>query len=63
MAIFWTGVTADNTITGFTEANTITNSLKIKEKPGQTGNNGTKIFEIMVPLKYLSSFWKTLEIP
>ena len=30
---------------------------------GQTGNNGTKNFEIMVPLKYLSNFWRTLEIP
>ena len=29
----------------------------------QTGNNGTKNVEIMVPLKYLSNFWRTLEIP
>ena len=30
---------------------------------GQTGNNGTKNTEIMVPLKYLSNFWRTLEMP
>ena len=30
---------------------------------GQTENNGTKEIEIMVPLKYLSNFWRTLEMP
>ena len=30
---------------------------------GQTGNDGTKNVEIMVPLKYLSNFWRTLEMP
>ena len=29
----------------------------------QTGDYGTKNFETMVPLKYSSSFWRTLEIP
>ena len=29
---------------------------------GQTGNNGIKNVEIMVPLKYLSNFWRTLEM-
>ena len=29
----------------------------------QTGNNGTKNVEIMVPLKYLSDFWRTLDMP
>ena len=29
----------------------------------QTGNGGTKSVEIMVPLKYLNNFWKTLEMP
>ena len=57
-------MTSDNTIADFTEANATTNSLNIKEKTtGQTGDNNTKTFEIMVPLKYLSSFWKTLEMP
>ena len=29
---------------------------------GQTGNNGTKDVEIMVPLEYLSNFWGTIEM-
>ena len=36
---------------------------KFKEKkPGQTGNDGTKDAEVMVPFKYLN-FWRTLEMP
>ena len=47
-------------IADFTVANSITDSFKIKEKiPGQTDNNGTKNVEIMVPLKYISNFWRT----
>ena len=30
---------------------------------GQTGNDRTKDFQIMVPLIYLSNFWITLEMP
>ena len=30
---------------------------------GQTGDDGTKNVQIMVPLKYLSNFWRTLAIP
>ena len=30
---------------------------------GQAGDDGTKNVEIMVPLKYLSNFWRTLEMP
>ena len=30
---------------------------------GQTRNGDTKDVEIMVPLKYLSNFWRTIEIP
>ena len=30
---------------------------------GQTWSGGTKHDEIIVPLKYLSNFWRTLEIP
>ena len=53
----------NNAITFFTEAN-LTESFNFKEKiTGQTGDNGTKDVEIMVPLKYLSSFWRTLEMP
>ena len=39
-------------------------SFKFKEKiTGVTGDNYTKNVEIMVPVKYLSNFWRTLEIP
>ena len=37
-------------------------NFKVKIK-GQTGDDGTKNVEIMVPLKYLSNFWRTLEMP
>ena len=41
-----------------------TDSFNLKAKiTGQTGDNGTKEVEIMVPLKYLSNFWRTLEMP
>ena len=30
---------------------------------GATGDNGTKNVEIIAPLKYLSNFWKSLEMP
>ena len=30
---------------------------------GQTGDDGTKNDEIMVPLKDLSNFWRTLKMP
>ena len=47
----------------FTEGN-LTDSFNFKIKiTGQTGNNGRKNVEIMVPLKYLSNFWRTLEMP
>ena len=39
-------------------------SFKLKQKiAGSTGNNSTKAVQIMVPLKYLSNFWRTLEMP
>ena len=40
-------------------------SFKYKIKiAGKTPNNGnTKDVEIVLPLKYLSNFWRTLEIP
>ena len=53
----------NNAIVNFTE-NNLTDSFNFKVKmTGQTGNNGTKSVEIMVPLKYLSNFWRTLEMP
>ena len=54
---------ANDEITRFTGGNT-TDSFKLKAKiTGETGNNGTKDVEIIVPLKYLSNFWRTLEMP
>ena len=54
---------ANNIIEEFTEDNT-TDTFKFKAKiTGQTGNDGTKDVEIIVPLKYLSNFWRTLEMP
>ena len=45
------------------DVNNATDSFKFKAKiTGQTGNNRTKDVEI-VPLKYLSNFWRTLEMP
>ena len=65
MAIFQRipAVNNNNAIVNFNE-NNLTNSFNIKANmTGQTENNGTKVFEIMVPLKHLSNFWRTLEIP
>ena len=46
------------------DANNTADSFKFKAKiTGRPGNNGTKNVEIMVPLKYLSNFWRTLEMP
>ena len=54
---------ANNEITEF-DANNATDSFKFKAKiTSRTGNGGTKDAEIMVPLKYLSNFWRTLEMP
>ena len=53
----------NNKIIVFDAKNT-TDSFKFKAKiTGKTGNDGTKNVEIMVPLKYLSNFWRTLEMP
>ena len=56
-------VNNNNAIVNFTE-NDLTDSFNFKVKiSGQTGDDGTKNVEIMVLLKYLSNFWRTLEIP
>ena len=53
----------NNEIVVFT-GNNLTDSFTFKAKiTGQTGDDGTKDVEIMVPLKYLSNFWRTLEMP
>ena len=51
-------VNNNNAIIDFTN-NNLTDSFKVK-MTGQTGYNGTRNFEIMVPLKHLSNFWRTL---
>ena len=52
----------NNNIIDFTANNNII-QFKFKQKiKGQTGNDGTKDIKIMVPLKYLSNFWRTLKI-
>ena len=54
----------DNTIVNFNGDNT-NDSFNFKAKiTGQTNNDGEiNGVEIMVPLKYLSNFWRTLEMP
>ena len=53
----------NNLIEGFTSANLI-DSFNFKAKiTGRIGNGGTKDDELIVPLKYLSNFWRTLEMP
>ena len=53
----------NNAIIIFAE-NNLTDSFNFKVKfTDQTGNNVTKDVEIMVPLKYLNNFWRTLEMP
>ena len=53
----------NNAILNFAK-NNLTDSFNFKVKmAGQTGDDGTKRVEIMVPPKYLSTFWRTLEIP
>ena len=53
----------NNAIVNFAE-NNLTDSFNFKEKmTGQTGDNGRKNVEIMVRLKYLNNFWRTLEMP
>ena len=50
----------NDVIVNFTE-NNLTDSFNIKVKmTSQTGDDGTKNVEIMVPLKYLSNFWRVL---
>ena len=56
---------ADNNdaIVNFTD-NNLTDSFNFKVKiTAQTGDDGTKNVEIMVPRKYLSNFWRTLVMP
>ena len=52
----------NNIIIDFPANNNNSTSFKFKKQiTGQTGNSGTKNVEIMVPLKYISNFWRILE--
>ena len=55
-------VDANGAIVDFTVDNATTDLFKEK-MTRKTGNSDTKSIEIMVPLKYLSNFWRTLEMP
>ena len=56
-------VNNNGNIVDFNGANA-TDSFNFKTKiTGQTNNDGIINVEIMVPLKYLSNFWRTLEMP
>ena len=56
-------VNNNNAIVDFPNKN-LNNSFNFKVKmTRQTEGNGTKNVEIMVSLKYLSNFWRTLEMP
>ena len=56
-------LTAHGDVDDFNTTNATTDLFKIKGKiTGETGNDGTKNVEIMVPLKYLNNFWRTLEM-
>ena len=53
---------AANDIADFNADNATTDLFKTKEKiTSKTGDNGTKNVKTMVPIKYLSNFWRTLE--
>ena len=59
----YTNVSNAGNIVNFDGANA-TDSCNFKAKNScQTNDDGIINVEIMVPLKYLSNFWRTLEIP
>ena len=55
---------ANDEIIDFPANSNINASLNRKQQiTGETGTTGTKDVEVMVPLKYLSNFWRTFEMP
>ena len=57
-------IDANGNIIDFPTNNNNSTPFKFKQKiTGKTGNSGTKDVELMVPLKYLSNFWRTFEMP
>ena len=56
-------VDSNDDITDFHANNNNSNLFRFKQQiTGQTGNGSTKDLEIMIPLKYLSNFWRALEM-
>ena len=54
----------NDNIIDFSANNNNSISFNFKQQiTGQIGNGSTKDVEIVVPLKYLSNFWRTLEMP
>ena len=54
----------NDNIIDFPANNNVSNLFKFKQQiTGETGNGGTKDVKIMVSLKYVSNFWRTLEMP
>ena len=51
----------DDPIDNLAESESFKSKIKITGKT--PNNNNVKNVEIMVPLKYLSNFWRTLEMP
>ena len=49
-----------DSLTSNNDSALVESKTKIK---GRTGNDGAKNAKGRVPLKYLSSFWRTLEVP
>ena len=55
---------ANGAIDDFVADNNNSASFKFKTKlAGRTENDDTNNVKIRVPLKYLSNFWRTLEVP
>ena len=51
-------------IASFPADNSNSASFKLQtEIAGRIKNNGEKDLKVMVPLKYLSHFWRTIEMP
>ena len=53
----------DGAIADFPSDNNNSASFRFKTKiVASIGNNGTKDVKVMIPLKYFSNFWRTLEM-
>ena len=53
----------NSNITDFPADNNNSDSFKFKQKiTGKRGSGSAKNFKILVPLKFLGNFWRTLEM-